>query len=179
MKYGRLLATLALSVSLISCSGESETTSTDDQVRGRTSLKASYPDNFDQVSERYDEVGFDKLSQQERLVYCIWWLEGEVNGGGFHQFFSNSSGDYTNETLEALTAIGALKTKKLLEKAVEIAFDGKPAPADSDKRNALLERSTEEAEDELFAALDKLDQEFYKYEDPIADLVNKWLSEQK
>ena len=159
MRYGTLLTTLALSVFLFSCSDESATTSNDDQDRGRTSLKASYPDNFDQVSERYDEVGFDKLSQQERLVYCIWWLEGEVNGGGFHQFFSNSSGDYTNETLEALTAIGALKTKKLLEKAVEIAFNGKAAPSDNDKRNDLLERPTEEAEEKLFAALDKLDQE--------------------
>ena len=47
----------------------------------------SYPDNFELISAKFDAQGFDSLAPTERVVYCIWWLEAEVNNGGFDQFF--------------------------------------------------------------------------------------------
>ena len=130
-----------------------------------------YPENFDAISTKIETVGYDNLSEQEKLIYCIWWLEGEVNNGGFHQFFSNSSGDYTNEILGFLITIQANHTAELLSQASMVAFGGH-APADQDIRVQLLEKN-EEANIEK---LNLLSTEFYKYKDDIAGLVNKYLN---
>lgn len=108
---------------------------------------------------------------QEQAIYCIWWLEGEVNNGGFHQYFLNSSGDLYAETLSALEAIGANKTKALLERAAQIAFGSNP-PTDRDKRIDVLEIRG----DGLIEELSPLDDVFYRYEDNIEELVNAYLS---
>mgnify|MGYP003396363757 CR=1 FL=1 len=99
---------------------------------------ASYPEFFDSVSERYQSVGFRHLSLAEQIVYCVWWLEAEVNNGGFHQFFLNSTGDLHEETVAALGAIGAEKTRTLLQRAAHEAF-GMTVPTNRDERMAVLE----------------------------------------
>lgn len=38
-----------------------------------------------------------KLSKGMQYVYATWWLEGEVNNGGFNQYFYNSSGQFAEE----------------------------------------------------------------------------------
>jgi len=134
-------------------------------------MAEEYPDNFDAVSNKSESAGYEKLSDNEKLIYCIWWLEGEVNNGGFHQFFWNSAGNYTKDTLKYLLAIDAKHTAELLRKASQIAFGGE-APADGNKRQDLLEIDEEEKMDKL----NLLDNDFYKYQDDITGLVNKYLS---
>src|SRR6185436_580594 len=63
-------------------------------------------------------------SDVEQVALCMHKLEAEVNNGGFHQFFFNSSGELVPQTLDALKTIGAPKTRQLLERAVAIAFPG-------------------------------------------------------
>jgi hypothetical protein len=133
-----------------------------------------YPDNFDAVSNRYETVGYGNLNEKEKLIYCIWWLEGEVNNGGFHQFFWNSAGDNIKDTFTFLSAIGANHTAELLRKASEIAFGGE-APASRNMRQELLEID----EDMKMEKLNQLDDEFYEYQDDIAGLVNKHLTQEK
>jgi len=128
-----------------------------------------YPDSFDAISPKYEQSGFNSLSEKEQLIYVVWWLEAEVNNGGFHQYFWNSAGDYANEALVALEKIGAVTTAKLLKSAMETSFGG-PAPKDRLKRQDLLE----ENEDEKMDQLDELDTEFYNYTDSITDLVNQY-----
>jgi len=130
----------------------------------------SYPENYDPVWEKYQAKGFDALSELEQLIFCIWWLEGEVNNGGFHQFFLNSWGDYCLETLSALEKIGADKTKELLERACNVAFNGLP-PGDRDQRLDVLDGLSESVLEELYS----LDKKFYDYEDNIEELVNRYL----
>lgn len=133
-----------------------------------------YPEGFDVVSKRHESVGFTMLLPAEQLVYCIWWLEGEVNNGGFHQFFLNSAGDLYLETVRALEDIGATKTSALLQAAAREAF-GTSVPSDRDERiDALIECG-----EQLIDSLYKLDCQFYKYEDRIEDLVNEYLTAQR
>jgi hypothetical protein len=134
-------------------------------------MAEQYPDNFDAVSNKYETSGYEKLDNIEKLIYCIWWLEGEVNNGGFHQFFWNSAGDYTEDTLKYLLAIDAIHTADLLRKASQIAFGGE-APVDRNKRYDILEIDGEEKMEKL----NVLDDDFYKYQDDIAGLVNRYLS---
>lgn len=132
-----------------------------------------YPDNFDAVSKKYESSGYDSLSENEKLIYCVWWLEGEVNNGGFHQLFWNNAGDNTKDTLAFLSAIRANHTAELLKQASEIAFGG-IAPANREKRQKILEID----EDFKMEKLNKLDNEFYKYRDDIEGMVNRYLQKQ-
>jgi hypothetical protein len=134
-------------------------------------MAEEYPDNFDAVSNKYEAAGYTKLSDTEKLIYCIWWLEGEINNGGFHQFFWNSAGDYTGDTIKYLLAIDAKYTAELLRKASQIAFGGE-VPADRNKRQEALEID----EDDKIEKLNVLDDDFYKYQDDITRLVNKYLT---
>ena len=130
----------------------------------------SYPDNFELIAEKFTAHGFESLSPAERIVYCIWWLEAEVNNGGFDQFFFNSAGDLYAETCDALTMIGANKTRKLLESASIVAFPAAP-PTNRAERNSL-QASSDEATDQP----DDLDSKFYAYEDDLTQLVNIFLA---
>ena len=134
-------------------------------------MAEQYPDNFEAVSNKYESVGYEKLNENEKLIYCIWWLEGEVNNGGFHQLFWNSAGDYTSDTLRFLSAIDAKHTAELLRKASHIAFGGE-APANRERRQEILEID----EDVKMEKLNELDDDFYKYKDDITGLVNRYLT---
>lgn len=133
-------------------------------------MASQYPDNFDDVLKKYDTVGYGKLNDREKSIYTIWWLEGEVNNGGFHQFFWNSAGDNTKDTLNFLTIIGATHTANLLRQASAIAFHG-DAPSDRRRRQQLLDKN----EAEKMEKLNALDDDFYQYHDDVTGLVNKHL----
>jgi hypothetical protein len=97
-----------------------------------------YPEAFDDLSFN-SKKEFDAAAPQVQVAYCIHKLESEVNNGGFHQFFLNSSGEYVPETLRALNAIGAVTTRDLLERAVAIGFPkGYPADAKQHQEFSLL-----------------------------------------
>lgn len=129
-----------------------------------------YPEDFDGliVSSRSD---FDALDPATRVAYCLHELEAEVNNGGFHQFLSNSSGEFALETLDALEKIRAPKTRRLLEKALATCFpEGYPKdPADHLTRIADFE--------EVSDAVEALDAQFFEYEEALDELVNEFLSE--
>lgn len=131
-----------------------------------------YPESFDVVARRCASNGYEKLSENERLVYAIWWLEGEINNGGFHQYFWNSAGDNTRDTLIFLSTIGASHTAELLTRACVVAFGGE-APDRRDLRQELLAID----EDVKREQLELLDDMFYEYRDDIAGLVNRFLSQ--
>jgi Domain of unknown function (DUF4375) len=97
-------------------------------------------------------------------------LESEVNNGGFYQFFLNSSVEYVRETLQALAAIGAVATHALLERAVAIGFP-QGYPADAQQHQESLADY-----DDVADALNPLDLAFFKYPEPLADLVNDYLA---
>ena len=105
----------------------------------------------------------------DEVVDLIDALEGEVNNGGFHQYFYNSAGDRTAETIQALEIIGALKMAQIVKKAGQ-KFPSGP-PKDRFERQAILLRL-----DPNVAAFRDLDEEFYDYPDKLADLLAKYRS---
>jgi hypothetical protein len=66
-------------------------------------MATKYPGSYEAVSKKCDAVGFEALSEKEQAIYTMWWLEAEVNNGGFHQYFWNSAGDHTKVALESLS----------------------------------------------------------------------------
>ena len=106
----------------------------------------------------------DKLSAPERVIFVVFLLEGEVNNGGFSQFFFNSSGDYSNELVNAFTEICAVKTAEICKRAVSIY--GESVPIDRAERDQFLLDHEEVSE-----ILDECDTAFYQYEDDLDALI--------
>ena len=109
---------------------------------------------------------FTKLNESQKLVLIIENLEREINNGGFNQFFHNSSGDFTHETVAALKTIKAFTTADIVSKAIA-AWPKQTVPKDRTERQAMLGQIENKANE----TWNQCDEEFYKYQDDIAKLV--------
>src|SRR5260370_6308697 len=98
-------------------------------------------------------------------------LEDEVNNGGFDQFFYNSAGDHTEETIKALQTIGAYKVAEIVKRAA-VMFPGGMPPTERFRRQDVLLSMSPEAD-----VFDELDGEFYGYPDDLSALIAKYRSE--
>jgi hypothetical protein len=132
-------------------------------------LAEKYPESYDSVELKYQLVGIDGLSEKEKAIFAIWWLEAEVNNGGFHQYFWNSAGDNAGLALDSLNKIGATETAKLLKQAIDIAFSGSLPLTRTDRQMEL-----EIEEDKKIDELGKLDSSFYEYQEDFYKMLNNF-----
>jgi hypothetical protein len=126
------------------------------------------------ISDKIQREGFDSLSSPEIVLHHIYWLETEVNNGGFEQYFFNSSGNYALDTPAALEEISAHHTADLVKRTIELFPDGTP-PRDLHERREKMG----EIDDITLDKFDELDTEFYKYQDPLEDLQMKYMVKNK
>lgn len=133
-------------------------------------LAGEYPDSFEPVSAKCDATGFASLTEKEQAIYTIWWLEAEVNNGGFHQYFSNSAGNQAVVALASLKNIGAVKTAQLLENAIAVAFGENYPQSQRERQNQL------EVDEEMkFSRLEELDSKFYGYPENFYKLIDSYV----
>jgi len=104
----------------------------------------------------------------QRVVELIGALEGEVNNGGFHQFFYNNAGDDTAETIKALEAIGAAKMADIVKRAASMFPGGMPPKDRFPRQDILLEKFPHAV------AFQELDEEFYGYPDDLRALLTRY-----
>ncbi|MCC4213200.1 DMP19 family protein [Leeuwenhoekiella parthenopeia] len=121
-----------------------------------------------------NDKDFESLNEYEKNVIFIEMLEGQVNNGGFDQYFFNSSGEYAYETLKALEEIKANQTAKILNSAIK-TFPTLPVPKDTEQRRELME----DIPDNISETWDKLDDEFYEYPENLAGLVIEYVKTNK
>ena len=114
------------------------------------------------------------LSPEEQVFYICNLLEGEVNNGGFVQFFDNSSGNHANRAPECLEAIGAVRTAEICRKA--LASFPQPLPVDWKKRREFLDEFLTEDVEEV---LEECDSAFYDYEDDLEHLAYSYIQAHK
>jgi hypothetical protein len=114
------------------------------------------------------------LSNPQKVFYFNQELEREINNGGFDQYFHNTSGNYANDTIETLKLIGAIKTAKILQAAIEI-FPDKKVPVNRNLRQNVME----DIEDTNKEHWNKLDQQFFKYEDDLNTLNIEFVRKNK
>jgi hypothetical protein len=112
------------------------------------------------------------LNEEKKTFLFIEDFESEVNNGGFSQFFFNSSGDFSHETLGALKTIHADEVASLLEKAIA-EFPNAKVPKDRNEREEIMEKIEDKAE----TAWENLDTIFYTYPDDIAALLLKFIKD--
>lgn len=109
----------------------------------------------------------DNLNEHERVIFIAQILEQEVNNGGFDQFFYNSSGDFSNELVDAFTKIGALKTAEICKKAVSV-FNGE-VPVNREEREEVFDKIDS---DDI---LSECDDAFYDYEDDLEKMNYEYI----
>lgn len=117
---------------------------------------------------------FENLTEAEQTFVYVEALEAEVNNGGFDQYFFNTNGKYSEETLEALKKIGAVKTYKIVQEAFRI-FPENPIPKDIEKRRDLLEN----IDSKTSQRWTELEDQFYLYEENIGGLLLKYVKGHK
>lgn len=122
------------------------------------------------VFARLEKVGFDGLTDAEKVFFCIWTLEGDVNNGGFDQYFFNSWSEYSIETVDAFEKIGASKTAAIIRRANSVFGSSGPAK-DRQTRQKQLDSLPESAQEKL----NGLDHEFYEYNEDIDKLLYEFV----
>jgi len=107
-------------------------------LAGRTPLAESAINAY---FEKDHDIG--KLSPDERRVWLVSVVDSEFSNGGATQWFENSHGGHTEETLEALRHFGATgHAEILMEINTVLAPEG--SVKNQDERLAILERLTDQ-----------------------------------
>lgn len=105
--------------------------------------------------------GFSALSEPEKLYYALTLFQNEVDNGGFHQLFFNSSGAYYEFIESGLVSFDEPRKVDLLRRARRIVFPEIEIPTDTGRRRSVMPAPTPE----LMKELDELDQQFYRSPD--------------
>ena len=97
---------------------------------------------------------------EQRYLNAISWYFAEVNNGGHHQFFYNSTGIVWEDALEGLRLFKMDELADNLQSVID--YFGGSVPFDREERWNILKDW--ENEDELFDFLDKKDDVVYEYD---------------
>lgn len=115
-----------------------------------------------------------RLSDAERVIYVVYTLEGEVNNGGFAQYFYNSSGDFGYELEAAFQKIGASETAAICAKAV--AVFGTAYPQDRAKRQDIMMSEDNVHFSDIWS---ECDSNFFEYPEDTADMMYRFIMENR
>lgn len=124
---------------------------------------------------RFWHVDYDKLTIPEQVFLLIWELESEVNNGGFHQYFYNSSGALAPNVVSALKALGAEDTADIAKRALNAVDNAITSWSDDAVRRTSVNRLSSAARQ----ILENLDQEYYKCPEDLTPLLYKYVDEHR
>ena len=127
-------------------------------------------DPFATAFQRWDDVGWDRLTEPQKHVLAVRVLIDQVNNGGFAQYFVNSSGEHWPDALAGLEAIGATNEVGLVQRAVGLFGPDKPS-VDGQQRHQQLARVIKRND----KVLDPIDQDFYKEADDREVLLLRYI----
>jgi hypothetical protein len=97
-----------------------------------------------------------------RAIYTTWLVDAEVNAGGFHQYFFNSSSQYAGDALAGYELLGAEEYAAIMRSAI--------ATFEIDRHRLAsveVEDPERDAASPVHAALREIDQRYYALGDRI------------
>lgn len=106
------------------------------------------------------------LSPGVRALYITWWLEAEVNNGGFNQYFWNSAGQFSGTLVESLKFFDATKHAELVSEALAVR-DAEASAMAEFKRAGTLEAFSESYK---HSKLGVIDEKFFKTQEKLSAL---------
>jgi hypothetical protein len=115
-----------------------------------------------------------RITETERRLIAVYWLDGEVHNGGFDQYFFNSAGNDSEAALAGLKEMGASGAAALLEQAMAV-FAGGKAPADRQRRQQAMEKIRTQSK----PVWDRCDNEFYELKEDLGQLTLAYAKKKK
>lgn len=110
-----------------------------------------------------DDQRFAEIPDEPAMFWAAWWLEGEVNNGGFHQFFFNKGPAVAAMAQRFFKEHGPKDVAQLLDRAIK-KLPGGRLPGTSEDMMALLTPEDPDEDERLMAAMEKLDSKFFERE---------------
>lgn len=110
------------------------------------------------------QTAFQEQCAPQQVFSAIWEMEGQVNNGGFDQFFINCESDIVQFAPEALRRIGAHQCAQIVQAAVYSMTSTFWDKAEDEEKRAALD-------DDLSEKLDALSDEFIAYPDNLTELL--------
>ncbi len=149
-----------------------------DSISDKKLEQAIFDNIYEGIKNDFDNElqNIEKLSKGQQAFWSTWILEGEVNNGGFNQFYFNSSGQFSEMAKKGFKTIGATRYADLTSLANKIYVENKERLEEFD--DGTLESFSESYKDN---PLNKLDDEFYELgnEENISELRIKYIREHK
>ena len=124
------------------------------------------------IRQRAEREGMQSLTDEERIVLAVEALEREVNNGGYHQFFTNSSREFAPTIVAALQRIGCKKTATITRKAIK-ALGTRDLAADA------IDAAMAGDDEQRLAHLNGCDDSYYKGVEAIADRLLAFIQANK
>jgi hypothetical protein len=112
------------------------------------------------------------LTAEERVVLAVEALEREVNNGGYHQFFVNSSREFVPTIVDALQRIGCKKTATITQRAIKALRLKEVTPE-------AIDAALAKEDDQRLVKLNKCDDSYYNCGEPIADRLLAFIKANK
>ncbi|EOR94147.1 hypothetical protein ADIARSV_2681 [Arcticibacter svalbardensis MN12-7] len=128
-------------------------TTSDDKLLQLIFDNLSEIQSTDPAKEYETVMGWNKSRQ---AIYMIWGLEGQVNNGGYNQFYFNSTGQFYKHLPNALKLVGANKFADLTKRANGI-FEKENSKI-TQHQDGTMEGFSKSYDDN---PLNKFDDEFY------------------
>jgi len=107
---------------------------------------------------------------REQVAPLVELLEGEINNGGFHQFFYNSAGDETASIIRAVEHDRGAEVSGYCD-----ACGSKISGRNATQRSTQTAGFVAEKVDPEIKMFEDLDQEFYAYPDDLQGLLEKFM----
>jgi hypothetical protein len=107
-----------------------------------------------------------KLSPGVRALYVTWWVEAEVNNGGFNQYYWNKTGQFAADAVGAFEFFAAAKHAALMREANGVEALEAERMKEFKKRGSLQAFS----ESYKVSKLGPLDERFYAISENLSAL---------
>jgi hypothetical protein len=90
------------------------------QQERAAALQAAFYSRYESIGRiAYRDGAKPRLTSKERIILMIGELEADVNNGGFAQYLENKGKRRARAALRALATVGATRTARWLESALE------------------------------------------------------------
>lgn len=121
--------------------------------------------------DRLAKVGFEQLTEPEKILATVWTFAAEVANRGFVKYFSRPAGDTAFYAPVALRKIGAHGLAEIAAKANAIFGAGGPPP-DRDARLGLISGLNDTARKSLGA----LETRYFESSEDVDELLEAYVN---
>jgi HEAT repeat protein len=124
------------------------------------------------IADTESRLGYDMLTEHQRLYTAVSTCDAEINNGGIAQYFVNSSGNQWRDALAGFKAMGFKDRFSILNEAVAM-FEGASPSTDRSIRQDQLSKLYKR-NDAIFEALES---RYYKSAEVVQVLASRFVLE--